>query len=463
MRPPPNAALRDAGARAPRRDGGRAAPRRRRGAARPPGRAAGGRRGPHHPVLRLVSQRDRHRAVHRALPRARRHRGAAAHHRPTPYGGVRGDRPGPTSCPVATTSPSPPRAGAGRSRHDRRGHRARLGVRSRGWPHGLRRRLLRRFPATPAPRRPARSASASRRSSSSTCRARSTICASTLLVTEERVSKQAAGRRRPVYCASLRARSDPKESRMNNADRRIRVGVLLGGASAEREISLASGRMIADYLPSDRYEVLLFDSLALMAGNPALPVDLAEKARALVAHAGGPEELAGRDRELPTAFQHEIQSAAAEAAPATEARRVVDSDSVSTSPSSACTAPTAKTARCRACSRSWAFPTSARASLPRLWRWTRPWPGRCSPPPGIPVARAVVIEREERDPEATRRAAVSSPAFVKPSRQGSSVGMSIVAAPRRAPAGAREGLRVRQPRAGRGAARRSRDHGGRHG
>jgi len=58
---------------------------------------------------------------------------------------------------------------------------------------------------------------------------------------------------------------------MSNAGRRIRVGVLLGGASAEREISLASGRMIADHLPRDRYEVVLFDSLALMAGNPTLP------------------------------------------------------------------------------------------------------------------------------------------------------------------------------------------------
>ena len=47
---------------------------------------------------------------------------------------------------------------------------------------------------------------------------------------------------------------------MSDTGRRIRVGVLLGGASAEREISLATGRMIADHLPADRYEVLLFDS-----------------------------------------------------------------------------------------------------------------------------------------------------------------------------------------------------------
>ena len=111
---------------------------------------------------------------------------------------------------------------------------------------------------------------------------------------------------------------------MSGPGGRIRVGVLLGGASGERGISLASGRMIAEHLPRDRYEVVLFDSLALMAGNPALSPDLAEKARSLLAHAGGHEELADRDRELPAAFQREMQSAATAAAPATEAVELVE-------------------------------------------------------------------------------------------------------------------------------------------
>ena len=50
---------------------------------------------------------------------------------------------------------------------------------------------------------------------------------------------------------------------------RIRVGVLMGGASAEREISLASGHMIAEHLPRDRYDVVTLDPLALMARQPA--------------------------------------------------------------------------------------------------------------------------------------------------------------------------------------------------
>ena len=49
---------------------------------------------------------------------------------------------------------------------------------------------------------------------------------------------------------------------------KIRVGVLAGGASAERGISLATGYQIAENLPKDRYEVVLLDPLALMTNNP---------------------------------------------------------------------------------------------------------------------------------------------------------------------------------------------------
>ena len=43
---------------------------------------------------------------------------------------------------------------------------------------------------------------------------------------------------------------------------KTRVGILMGGASAEREISLASGKMIAAHLPADRYEIVMLDPLA---------------------------------------------------------------------------------------------------------------------------------------------------------------------------------------------------------
>ena len=44
--------------------------------------------------------------------------------------------------------------------------------------------------------------------------------------------------------------------------KKVRVGVLAGGASAERQISLATGIQIMANLPPDRYEVVLLDPLA---------------------------------------------------------------------------------------------------------------------------------------------------------------------------------------------------------
>ena len=99
---------------------------------------------------------------------------------------------------------------------------------------------------------------------------------------------------------------------------RIRVAVLVGGASAEREISLASGKMIADHLPRDRYEPVLLDTLALMARNPRLTPELRERALALLAHEAPAPPEPGADS-LPSAFQEQVRSAEAAAAPATEA------------------------------------------------------------------------------------------------------------------------------------------------
>ncbi len=89
--------------------------------------------------------------------------------------------------------------------------------------------------------------------------------------------------------------------------KRIRVGVLAGGASSEREISLATGIEIASHLPADRYEVTLIDPLALMAGNSALTDEQRAHALALAERSGVMEELPERDRrELPAALQERI-------------------------------------------------------------------------------------------------------------------------------------------------------------
>ena len=211
---------------------------------------------------------------------------------------------------------------------------------------------------------------------------------------------------------------------MSKSGRRIRVGVLLGGASAEREISLASGRMIADHLPRDRYEVLLFDSLALMAGNPALPPDLAEKARALEAHAGAPELLADRSRELPAALQQEMKSTAAEAAPATEAMEIVEGKRRIDVAFIALHGPYGEDGTLQGMLEIAGIPYVGSGVLASALAMDKAMAAKMLAAAGIPVAHAVVLEREERDDDALRRAAAIVPAFVKPSRQGSSVGMS---------------------------------------
>jgi D-alanine-D-alanine ligase len=89
--------------------------------------------------------------------------------------------------------------------------------------------------------------------------------------------------------------------------KKARVGVLAGGASSEREISLATGIEIAAHLPADRYEVTLIDPLALMAGNAALTDEQRTHALALAEHSGVMEELPERDRrDLPAALQERI-------------------------------------------------------------------------------------------------------------------------------------------------------------
>ena len=216
---------------------------------------------------------------------------------------------------------------------------------------------------------------------------------------------------------------------MSNADRRIRVGVLLGGASAEREISLASGRMIANYLPRDRYEVLLFDSLALMAGNPALSADLAQKAQALLAHTGAPEVLADRSRELPAALQQEMKSTAAEAAPATEAIEIVEGKRRIDVAFIALHGPYGEDGTLQGMFEIVGVPYVGSGVLASALAMDKAMAAKMFAAEGIPVAQAVVIERAEHDEETMRRAAALIPAFVKPSRQGSSVGMSPVSRP----------------------------------
>jgi D-alanine-D-alanine ligase len=97
--------------------------------------------------------------------------------------------------------------------------------------------------------------------------------------------------------------------------KKIRVGVLTGGASAERDISLAAGAQIQRSLPADRYEVVLLDPLALMVRNPNITEQQRAQARSLLADGGRLDPK----HELPKGLEEEIASASKALVPATRA------------------------------------------------------------------------------------------------------------------------------------------------
>src|SRR6266850_1748400 len=96
---------------------------------------------------------------------------------------------------------------------------------------------------------------------------------------------------------------------------KIRVGILTGGASAERDISLATGAQIAASLPADRFETVLLDPLALMVRNPALSDEQREQARSLLQTGG----LVKQPRALPKGLEDHIAKAEKAIVPASTA------------------------------------------------------------------------------------------------------------------------------------------------
>ena len=146
-----------------------------------------------------------------------------------------------------------------------------------------------------------------------------------------------------------------------------RVAVLHGGISAEREVSLSSGRQVIAALREAGFEVL--------------PIDVAPIRRS-------------------------------------SARSIRSRTWCSTR----CTAASARMARSRACSTGWAFPTRIPAFAPRRSRWTRRRPGPCSPPRACRSRTGVVVEIDALDAADP----MPLPYVVKPVNEGSSVGVEII-------------------------------------
>jgi D-alanine-D-alanine ligase len=217
------------------------------------------------------------------------------------------------------------------------------------------------------------------------------------------------------------------------SERKIRVGVLMGGASSEREISLASGKMIAEHLPRDRYEVVMLDTLALMAANPKLTAAQREQARALLEGRAGSQALAERERALPAAFQSEIQTAAAAARPATEAIAATGGSARIDVAFLALHGPYGEDGTLQGMLDLIGIPYVGSGTLASALAMDKVMAKKVLAAEGIPVPRGIVLERPEfrSDPEdvARRAAEAAMPAVVKPARQGSSIGMTMVSAP----------------------------------
>lgn len=210
---------------------------------------------------------------------------------------------------------------------------------------------------------------------------------------------------------------------------RIRVGVLMGGASSEREISLASGKMIAEHLPRDRYDVVMLDTLALMAGNPKLTPEMRRRARALLAVGGEHEVLPERDHALPASFQEQIREAAAQAVPATEAIAVTGGAARIDVAFLALHGPYGEDGTIQGMLDILGIPYVGSGTLASALAMDKVMAKKVFAAEGIPTPRGIVVERADfnEDPETEAgRAADVLPAVVKPVRQGSSIGMSLV-------------------------------------
>lgn len=207
---------------------------------------------------------------------------------------------------------------------------------------------------------------------------------------------------------------------------RIRVGVLLGGASDEREISLASGLMIAEHLPKDRYEVRLLDTLALMARHPALSAGLREKADAL--REVRPPKALPPHHDLSAAMQDQVARAeslaqSAATALAGNGERTIDVAFL------ALHGKYGEDGTVQGFLELTGTPYTGSGVLASALAMDKVMAKRLFQADGIPVPRGIHLSRASfsTDPVSELAAANSLlPAVVKPSKQGSSVGMSLV-------------------------------------
>ncbi len=208
--------------------------------------------------------------------------------------------------------------------------------------------------------------------------------------------------------------------------RRIRVGVLFGGASEEREISLASGLMIAENLPKDRYDVRLLDTLALMVRHPALTPELRDQALAL--RDSTPRKSLPSHDGLSKAMREQVERAEALSQSATAALSEGGDQGIDVA-FLALHGKYGEDGTIQGLLELFGTRYTGSGVLASALAMDKVMAKRVLAAEGIPVPRGEHITREDLAKDglaAIERATGLLPAVVKPSKQGSSVGMSLV-------------------------------------
>src|SRR6185503_6695141 len=201
--------------------------------------------------------------------------------------------------------------------------------------------------------------------------------------------------------------------------KKIRLGVLTGGASAERDISLATGAQIQRSLPADRYEVVLLDPLAFMVRNPALSAEQRAQAQELL-KGGGRLDPA---HELPKGLEKEIETASKALVPAT--RAIADSAEPLDVVLIALHGTWGEDGKIQGLLDTIGIPYTGSGVLASALAMDKVMAKTVLAANGLDVPKGAVV-RSPKGADLESARAVGLPAFVKPVASGSSVGASIV-------------------------------------
>ena len=201
--------------------------------------------------------------------------------------------------------------------------------------------------------------------------------------------------------------------------KKVRVGILTGGASAERDISLATGAQIAASLPTDRYEAVLLDPLALMSRNPSIGDDLRRQAVELMQSGG----IVRRQRELPKGLEDHIARAERAIVPASAAMSNTDGpvDVVFI----ALHGTWGEDGRIQGLLDTIGIPYTGSGVLASALAMDKVMAKKILAAEGIDVPRGVAVTSATGD-DLARARSVGLPVFVKPVASGSSVGARVV-------------------------------------